>query len=293
MKFHPVRDARERLAACHWPTRGAARSSTVTLGVLAVAACGLTMTACGSQNLSSTTSATASTASAAASPGGTDAATSPSPASAGGDCATSALSISLVNTGALAGQAGGYLKFTNDSGTACRMSGWPKVTGLTATGQATPLRHLQSSMFGAWHYTAPPAVITLKSGDSAYAVVAADNKPAGASTSCPAPYVRLRVSAPGDSGNVTISAWLPGAVSYLPACLSANGSPTAGTSVITTLSNLPHLPRPTPSTPASTARTLPALRHPAEGKQLRLGAVVLVAVDGLVGVLPERPAVPR
>ena len=57
----------------------------------------------------------------------------------------------------------GYLKFTNDTGTPCRISGWPSVTGLTATGQATPLRHLQSSMFGAWHYTAPPAVITLKS----------------------------------------------------------------------------------------------------------------------------------
>ncbi len=153
---------------------------------------------------------------------------------------TSQLRISLVNTGALAGQAGGYLKFTNDTGTPCRISGWPSVTGLTATGQATPLRHLQSSMFGAWHYTAPPAVITLKSGDSAYAVVAADDKPAGSNTACPAPYVHLRVSAPGDSGTVTISAWLPGAVSYLPACTSADGSPTAGTSAITTLSNLPH-----------------------------------------------------
>ena len=240
MKFHPVRDARERLAAGHWPAGGGSRGRTVTLGVLAVAACGLTMTACASQNLSSTTSAASATASAPVSPGATTTAASPSPASAGGDCATSQLKISLVNTGALAGQAGGYLKFTNDSGTACRMTGWPSVTGLTAAGQATPLRHLQSSMFGAWHYTAPPAVITLKSGDSAYAVVAADDKPAGASTACPAPYVRLRVSAPGDSGTVTISAWLPGAASYLPACTAADGSPTAGTSAITALSTLPH-----------------------------------------------------
>jgi hypothetical protein len=243
LKFHPVRDARDRLAGCHWPTGAAARSSTATLGVLAVAACGLAMTACGSQNLSSTTSstsATSATASAAASSGDTPTATSSSPVSAGGNCVTSQLRISLVNTGALAGQAGGYLKFTNDTGTPCRISGWPSVTGLTAIGQATPLRRLQSSMFGAWHYTAPPAVITLTAGDSAYAVVAADDKPAGSNTACPAPYVHLRVSAPGDSRTVTISAWLPGAVSYLPACTSADGSPTAGTSAITTLSNLPH-----------------------------------------------------
>jgi hypothetical protein len=166
--------------------------------------------------------------------------------SAVGACVTPELEISLTHTTALAGQAGGYLKFTNDSRTPCRMSGWPAVTGLTATGHATPLRHMQSSMFGAWHYTSPPPAVTLQPGDSAYAIVAADNKPAGSNTQCPAPsqcpapYVRLRVSPPGDSGTVTISGWLPGAVSYLPACTAADGAPTAGTSTMTTLSGLPH-----------------------------------------------------
>ena len=107
------------------------------------------------------------------------------------------------------------------------MSGWPAVITLTATGHATRLRHMQSSMFGAWHYTSPPPAVTLQPGDSAYAIVAADDEPAGGNTRCPAPYVRLRVSPPGDSGTVTISAWLPGAVSCLPACASADGAPTA------------------------------------------------------------------
>jgi hypothetical protein len=191
------------------------------------------MTACASQSAPGAASSATSSAGTATSPG--------SPSAAGVDaCVTSHLKISLTNTSALAGQAGGYLKFTNDGGTPCRMSGWPVVTGLTAAGKATRLRHMQSSMFGAWHYTAPPPAVTLQPGDSAYAIVAAADKPAGASTRCPAPYVRLRVSPPGDSGNVTISAWLPGAVSYLPSCPSANGSPTAGTSTITTLSSLPH-----------------------------------------------------
>ena len=229
MRFHLVRDR------------------TITFGVLAVAACGLLMTACASQNQPGAASSATSPAGTTTSPAGTatspaGATTSPSsPSAAGVDaCATSRLKISLTNTGALAGQAGGYLKFTNDGGTPCRMSGWPAVTALKATGQATRLRHLQSSMFGAWQYTAPPPAVTLQPGDSAYAVVAADDRPAGDNTRCPAPYVRLRVSPPGDSGHVTISAWLPGAASYLPACPSVSGSPTAGTSTITTLSRLPH-----------------------------------------------------
>ena len=217
MRFLVVSDPRARSAACHRLTRAAARGRTATVSALAAAACGLVMTACGSQN-SPTAASSASI----------------------GACVTAQLQISIVDTGALAGQAGGYLKLTNFSHTPCRMSGWPTVTGLTATGGATRLRRLQSTMFGAWHYTSPLPVVTLQPGDSAYAVVAADDQPAGGNTRCPAPYVRLRVSPPGDSGNVTISAWLPGAGSFLPTCTSADGSPTAGTSAITTLSSLPH-----------------------------------------------------
>ena len=233
MRLHTVRDPRARPVAYRTFSRAAARCRTITLGVMAVTACALVMTACGSQHAPGTASSATSPADTAKSPG--------SPSAAGVDtCVTSRLKISLTNTGALAGQAGGYLKFTNDSGTPCRMSGWPTVIGVTAAGQATRLRHMQSSMFGAWHYAAPPPVITLHPGDSAYAIVAAADKPTRVNAHCPASYARLRVSPPGDSGNVTISAWLPGAVSYLPACPSADGSPTAGTSTITTLSSLPH-----------------------------------------------------
>ena len=217
MRFQVVSDLRARSAACHGLTRAAARGRTATVSALAAAACGLVLTACGSQNPPEAASS-AST----------------------GSCVTAQLKTSITDTGALAGQAGGYLKFTNDSNSVCRMTGWPVVMALTATGSATRLRHVQSTMFGAWHYTSPPPVLTLRPGDSAYAVVAADDQPANVNTRCPAPYVRLRVSPPGDSANVTISAWLPGAASYLPACTSADGSPTAGTSTITTLSSLPH-----------------------------------------------------
>jgi hypothetical protein len=228
MRFQAGSDPRARSAARRGLTR-AARGRTATISALAAAACGLVMTGCGSQgSASAASSATSPTSTGSSSAASVDA------------CTTAQLKISLIDTGALAGQAGGYLKFTNDSGTACGMSGWPAVAGLTAAGKATALLNLQSTMFGAWHYTSPPPVVTLSPGDSAYAVVAADDHPAGNSTSCPAPYVRLRVSPPGDSASATISAWLPGARSYLPSCPSAKGTPTAGTSTITTLASLPH-----------------------------------------------------
>jgi hypothetical protein len=157
-----------------------------------------------------------------------------------GACAASQLKIGLTDTGAVAGQAGGYLEFGNDASTPCRITGWPAVTGLTAAGQATPLRRAQSTMFGAWRLVTPLPVLTLRPGQAAYAVVAADDLPAGSSPSCPPSYVRLRVSPPGSSASVVISAWLPGARSYLPACASASGSPTAENSAITPLSSLPH-----------------------------------------------------
>ena len=229
MRFQAVSDPRARSGAYRGLTRAADRGRTAAIGALAAAACGLVMTGCGSQG-------SASAASSATSP----ASTGSSSAASADACATAQLKISLIDTGALAGQAGGYLRFTNDSRTVCQMNSWPAVIGVTATGRATRLRNLQLTMFGAWHYTAPPPVVRLSPGDSAYAVVAADDHPAGSSTRCPAPYVRLRVSPPGDSGSVTISARLPGAGSYLPSCTSANGSPTAGTSAITTLSSLPH-----------------------------------------------------
>jgi hypothetical protein len=160
-------------------------------------------------------------------------------------CATAQLKITLTDTGALGGQAGGYLRFTNGSGTACSLTGWPVVAGLTASGKLTVFRHARSTMYGAWQYSAPLPVLTLRPGSSGYAVVAADDLPAGARATCPAPDVRLRVSAPGSSApgstrGVLISAWLPGARSYLPACPSATGAETGEVSAVTTLARLPH-----------------------------------------------------
>jgi Protein of unknown function (DUF4232) len=207
--------------------------------VLTAAACGLTLAACGSVN-DSPGGAYGGTAPVSPTPVASAAASGSSSSGRVDACVTSQLKVAITHTGALAGQAGGYLRFTNDGAAPCRIGGWPVVTGLTAAGQATILRHAQSTMFGAWHYAPPLPLMTLRPGDSAYAVVAADDQPAGAQAHCPAPYVRLRVTPPGNSHGALVSAWLPGAGSYLPACTSASGSPTTETSAITPLSNLAH-----------------------------------------------------
>lgn len=214
---------------------------------LTAAFCALTVVACGSQSSQSAQGASsAATATATASATGTSTSTSTSTdntvTTAGGvtACATSQLRVALTYTGALGGQAGGYLRFTNDSHAACRITGWPAVAGLTSSGKATTLRHARSTMYGAWQYASPLPVVTLRPGDAAYAVVAADDLPAGSQHSCPAPDVRLRVAAPGSKTTVLVSAWLPGARSYLPACTSVDGSPTGEVSTITTLSKLAH-----------------------------------------------------
>jgi hypothetical protein len=201
---------------------------------LTVSACALVIAGCGvSSSDPASTGSTPSSPAAASTPAPT---TSPAGADA---CTTTQLQVGLTNTGALGGQAGGYLRFTNHGTTTCQMEGWPAVVALTASGKATTLKHAQSTMYGAWRVPAPLPVIKLQPGDSAYAVVAADDQPAGAA-SCPAPYVRLRVSPPGSSISVVISAWLPGAGTDLPACAAVNGSPTGEISAITTLSSLPH-----------------------------------------------------
>ena len=202
------------------------RHNRAAVGVMGLA-CALTAVACASQQPQSQGPPPVVPSKTAA----TDAVT---------NCTTAQLTVTLTNTGALAGQAGGYLKFTNDTSTTCRITGYPSVAGLTATGRAATFRQARSTMFGAWQYSAPLPILTLRPGDSGYAVVAADDNPAGTQSGCPSPDVRLRVAAPGSASTVVISAWLPGARTYLPTCTSIGGTPVDETSAITTLSALPH-----------------------------------------------------
>ena len=238
-----------RFLAVHGST-GRAAARTAGGAAVVVVACGLALAACGSVRLRAARPRRPAPRprplprrrpALRRRPGTPSAPTTPS-APAGGlaACATAQLKVALTNTGALGGQAGGYLRFTNDGAAACQMNGWPAVVAVTAAGQAATLRRAQSTMYGAWQAPSPLPVVKLQPGGSAYAVVAAADQPAGSAAGCPAPYVRLRVSPPGTSAAAVVSAWLPGARSYLPSCAAIDGSTTGEVSAITPLSALPH-----------------------------------------------------
>jgi hypothetical protein len=229
--------------ACALATRARAACAVAAcvLATCALAACGGTQSPTAASGTASPGTANPGTASpGTAKPSTAGSATATASTASSPVCATAALRIRLTHTGALGGQAGGYLTFTNTGSAACRLTGWPAVHGLTATGQGPEFGHARSTMFGAWQYQAPMPVVLIQPGQSGYAVVVGDDHPAGSATSCPAPYRRLSVTPPGSTRSVVISAWLPGAISYLPTCASIRSAPTDQVSVIVPLASLPH-----------------------------------------------------
>jgi prolyl-tRNA editing enzyme YbaK/EbsC (Cys-tRNA(Pro) deacylase) len=131
-------------------------------------------------------------------------------------CAPRAIVISLVDTAAYAGTVGGYLRFMNAGSAACRLTGWPTVHAVTPSGTAAAIRHATAVL----HFPnidAAPTVV-LEPGEAAYAAVAASDLPPGSGAgTCPT-YRTLRVGLPGEAPATSLSAWLPYAATYLPAC---------------------------------------------------------------------------
>lgn len=221
------------------------RALTRTIPAVLSIGCLSALAACSSQAGQAPGATTASTPATPAATGGTVRSGSAGPASSAAQparpqaCTDSQVAVTLTHTGALGGQAGGYLTFTNRSRAECELTGWPAAVGITQAGTRSTLAHAKATMFGAWQLTSPMPVVTLAPGDSAYAVVAGDEHPVGNTTSCPAPYLRLEVMIPHGSSASAISAWLPGAGTYLPACATISGASSAVVSDIVPLSSLP------------------------------------------------------
>jgi hypothetical protein len=79
------------------------------------------------------------------------------------------------------GQEGGLLRFTNVSGTPCRITGWPVVRAVEANGRTVHASHqLQSMLFATdWQHIRPVPTLTLRQGISGYAVLGAETTPSG------------------------------------------------------------------------------------------------------------------
>lgn len=133
-------------------------------------------------------------------------------------CTTSQLKIGLVGSFAGLGESGGYIGFTNRASTRCRLTGWPTLVVLTRAGASTATQHVRSTQFGPNPLMKGVPVVTLRHGERAEAVFVAGDNPGPGKTTCPPSYRYLRVTPPGNSHSVLLSAWLPYLDGYLPAC---------------------------------------------------------------------------
>jgi hypothetical protein len=133
-------------------------------------------------------------------------------------CRTSQLKITLIHAGAAGGTAGGYIAFTNRASAPCRLTGWPTLVAVTATGKTTTAVHRRSTMFGPRPTIKRMPVVILRNGRRADAVFTVGDRPGPGQRTCPRPYRHLRVTPPGNSRSVLLSAWLPAYAHFLPSC---------------------------------------------------------------------------
>jgi Protein of unknown function (DUF4232) len=140
-------------------------------------------------------------------------------------CLTSQLQITVTRSGAAGPAVGGYIGFRNTATVPCRLSGWPSLVAVTATGSAVPAKHVATTVFGP---TTPTATqVTFAPGALAEAVFTGGESGGSCGTgsgSMPT-YRTLRVTPPGNTESTTVSAWLGAVGTYLPACVAISVSP--------------------------------------------------------------------
>ncbi len=164
-----------------------------------VAVAGL-LAGCGSSGPSARPTVTVTvTASPAAAPAGSTAGPpAPTPSGPPG-CATSVLQENLGPGGAAAGSSYFPIEFTNTSGSACTLYGYPGVSFVTASGSQVGAPATEDPVH-------PRQLVTLPPGGTAHAVLriaAAQNYPS--STCSPVAVTRLKVFPPGQTSALFIA----------------------------------------------------------------------------------------
>lgn len=161
----------------------------------------------------STATRAPSTSSTKSSPGAgsssSSAAPTPSAAAAAGAtaCQNGDLTVSGSVIGAGMGHSGAALVFTNTSGQACTLRGYPGVAGLNGAGkQVTQAERTLTGYLGSGYRV---RTVRLAPGKRASALVEATSVPSGDATSCPT-YAALLVTPPNTTKSVHVDVKLPG-----------------------------------------------------------------------------------
>jgi hypothetical protein len=148
------------------------------------------------------------------------------PAGAGAsECRAGQLRIAYVRKGAVMGEEGGLLRFTNIGRGVCSISGWPTVVAVRGDGSRFPaLRIDHAPMLFATYWQHGPRVPTvmLHHGASGYAILGGFDNPIQRPPRWRCPVARrLLVSPPGSRHDVVLSGFLwqnGGQPLYLPLC---------------------------------------------------------------------------
>ncbi len=138
-------------------------------------------------------------------------------------CRTSQLKITTIHSGGRLGTSGAYIAFTNASRTSCELTGWPELIAITATGHVSAARHYPASSFTVTTTGIGVPVVKLSPGKRADAAFSAADNPGPGETTCPPNYRWLRVTPPGNTKSVILSAWVRYLGGYLPACRGGVG----------------------------------------------------------------------
>ncbi len=178
------------------PVQIAARSIAVAT---CAAAIGL-LAGCGLSTTTVTVTATPSSPLPVTSPGTVSPAPATSTSAPGGPsgCATSGLTASLGRGGAAAGSTYYPIEFTNTSGAACTLYGYPGVSFVTASGAQVGAAAKEDPVY-------PRRLVTLAAGATAHAelqITVAQNYPA--SDCSPVAVHRLKVYPPGQTSYLYI-----------------------------------------------------------------------------------------
>jgi hypothetical protein len=132
------------------------------------------------------------------------------------NCVSSQLTVRVARWLLGTTHTGGYIAFTNRSQTPCRLTGWPELAGVTTAGTTTVARHVRSTWYGP-HVKGVP-VLTLRHGRTAQAAFSGSDLPRGGAATCSPAFRHLRVTAPGNTRSVLLSAWFPPLGRFLPGC---------------------------------------------------------------------------
>jgi hypothetical protein len=132
-------------------------------------------------------------------------------------CTTSQLTLHVAQWFVGLTHTGGYIAFANQRHTPCRLTGWPTVVGIPARGPATVALHVRSTWYGPYVVKSVPAVL-LRHGQAAYVAFSGSDVPRPGTRACPPPFRHLRITPPGNSRGVLLSAWFPPLARYLPSC---------------------------------------------------------------------------